>query len=216
MPKMDPAAPHPPQAHPVPLAYDRTQAYDAKLAALGQQANSSCFTGEMADATFFAQRPHLSKRQVLFALVRRQIISTMLSRLLLARWLAVSVRAFRRPGRPLVPLGLEVGSMDRLMGGGSGKLLGPTRNPASASRGKIAPTSWCCALRIYEPGLDGPVARSGMLWGLGAHGSAGPLQFPAWMRQGGSVAPADHLWPDPDARGCVMAAAHIPTISSRL
>lgn len=26
--------------------------------------------------------------------------------------------------------------------------------------------------------------------------AAQALQFPAWMRQGGSVAPADHLWPD--------------------
>jgi hypothetical protein len=115
MPKMDPAAPDPATGTSVPLAYDRTQAYDAKLAALGQQANSSCFT-EMADATFFAQRPHLSKQQVLFALVRRQIIGTMLSRLLLADGWRCQFALFDGRGRPLVPLGLEVGEiMDRLM-----------------------------------------------------------------------------------------------------
>lgn len=85
MPKMNPAS-SAAASIAAPLASDRIQVYDAKLAALGQQAKSGCFT-EMADAAFFAQRPHLSAQQVLFALIRRQIIGTMLTRLLLAdRW----------------------------------------------------------------------------------------------------------------------------------
>jgi hypothetical protein len=147
MPKMDPAAPDPATGTSVPLAYDRTQAYDAKLAALGQQANSSCFT-EMADATFFAQRPHLSKQQVLFALVRRQIIGTMLSRLLLADGWRCQFALFDGRGRPLVPLGLEVGEiMDRLMEDPESSSRTNSQS-TSASRGKIAPTSWCCAANI--------------------------------------------------------------------
>jgi hypothetical protein len=184
MPKMDPAAPDPATGTSVPLAYDRTQAYDAKLAALGQQANSSCFT-EMADATFFAQRPHLSKQQVLFALVRRQIIGTMLSRLLLADGWRCQFALFDGRGRPLVPLGLEVGEiMDRLMEdpeSSSDQLAIHFRQPGARSRRHRG-----AALRIYGPGLDGPVARSGMLWGLGAHSGAGAaipgLDAAGWIR----------------------------------
>jgi hypothetical protein len=187
MPKMDPAAaPDPPRAHPCRWAYDRTQAYDAKLAALGQQANSSCFT-EMADATFFAQRPHLSKQQVLFALVRRQIIGTMLSRLLLADGWRCQFALFDGRGRPLVPLGLEVGEiMDRLM-----------EDPESSSDQ--------LAIHFRQPGQDRAdivVLRceyTGPAWTVlsldpACYGALAPiaaqaLQFPAWMRQGGSVAP---------------------------
>jgi hypothetical protein len=184
MPKMDPAAPDPATGTSVPLAYDRTQAYDAKLAALGQQANSSCFT-EMADATFFAQRPHLSKQQVLFALVRRQIIGTMLSRLLLADGWRCQFALFDGRGRPLVPLGLRSGRNHGSADGGSGKLLGPTRNPLPPA-GARSRRHRGAALRIYGPGLDGPVARSGMLWGLGAHSGAGAaipgLDAAGWIR----------------------------------
>jgi hypothetical protein len=184
MPKMDPAAPDPATGTSVPLAYDRTQAYDAKLAALGQQANSSCFT-EMADATFFAQRPHLSKQQVLFALVRRQIIGTMFVSPAAGRWLAVSVRAFRRPGAAAGAAGARSGRNHGSADGGSGKLLGPTRNPLPPA-GARSRRHRGAALRIYGPGLDGPVARSGMLWGLGAHSGAGAaipgLDAAGWIR----------------------------------
>jgi hypothetical protein len=151
----------------VPLAYDRTQAYDAKLAALGQQANSSCFT-ENGGRYVLRSASSPIKQQVLFALVRRQIIGTMLSRLLLADGWRCQFALFDGRGRPLVPLGLEVGEiMDRLME--DRKAPRTNSQSTSASRGKIAPTSWCCAANKYGPGLDGPVARSGMLWGLGAH-----------------------------------------------
>jgi hypothetical protein len=64
------------------------------------------------------------------------------------RWLAVSVRAFRRPGAAAGAAGARSGRNHGSADGGSGKLLGPNSQSTSASRGKIAPTSWCCAANI--------------------------------------------------------------------
>jgi hypothetical protein len=135
-----------------------------------------------------------SSRCCLFALVRRQIIGTMLSRLLLADGWRCQFALFDGRGRPLVPLGLEVGEiMDRLM-----------EDPESSSDQ--------LAIHFRQPGQDRAdivVLRceyTGPAWTVlsldpACYGALAPiaaqaLQFPAWMRQGGSVAPADHLWPD--------------------
>lgn len=193
MTKLNPAAPTAHTSECAPLASDKGRAYDAKLAALGQQATSRCF-GEMADASFFAQRPHLSGQQVLFALVRRQIIGTMLSRLLLADGWRCQFALFDGRGRPLVPLGLEVGEiMDQLMGdpeSAADQLVIQYRQPGQdrtdivVLRCDYTGSAW--TVLPLDPACYGPLAPI----------AAQALQFAVWMRQGGSVADSADLWPE--------------------
>jgi hypothetical protein len=95
----------------------------------------------------------------------------MLSRLLLADGWRCQFALFDGRGRPLVPLGLEVGEiMDRLMEDPEA----PRTNSqsTSASRGKIAPTSWCCAANIRaRPGRSCRSIRHAM--GPWRHSGAG-------------------------------------------